>query len=260
MSTFISRKTINKEGLSKVSNYNSKKSNNSKKSKKSILKLPSPAEFRNTLMFDDMVYDYRQKDKNISHDKITDNDIIEYINKLNDFQKNYLIKENKEIKEYSKLKNKINFQPITVEILRKKYWNQDTQKWNTIKNYYANGDYPNNKKIGPEMIDNVQDRNNREKVFYNEFTPNGDLIETDMKTLKDKKYKKWLQSDKLGPYKYKNYNYLNKRKFFYLGGHTRYRGDNTVYKDGMQICEGNYVSGNCIDGPGWIETDNKMYI
>ena len=145
--------------------------------------------------------------------------------------------------------------------MRKKYWNQDKQKWNTIKHYYANGDYPNNEKTGPEMINNVQDRNNREKVFYDEFTPNGDLIETDMKTDKDKKYKKWLQSDKLGPYKYENYNYLNKRKFFYLGGNMRYRGDNTVYKDtGMQICEGNYVSGNCIDGPGWIETDNKMYV
>ena len=250
MSTFISKK-----------NNNSKKSKKSNKSKKSILKLPSPAEFRNSIMFDDMVYDYRQKDKKISRDKITDNDIIEYINKLKDFQKEYLIKEIKEIKEYSKLKNKINFQPITIEILRKKYWNQDTQKWNTIKNYYANGDYPNNKQTGPEMIDNVQDRNNREKVFYDEFTPNGDLIERDMKTHKVKKYKKWLQSDKLGPYKYKNYNYLNKRKFFNLGGQTRYRGDNTVYKDiGMQICEGNYVSGNCIDGPGWIETDNKMYV
>ena len=258
MNKTISRKTM-KKTIKKILSKVITKVSSKVSSKKNIIKLPSPSEFRNTFQFDDMVYEY--KNKKISPNKITDKDIIEYMNKLTDLQKNYLIKEIKEIKEYAKLKNKINFQPITVEILRKKYWNPNTKKWKSIKYYYANGDYPNDERFGPVMIDNVLDRNNREKVFYDEFKPNGDLIERDMKTNKLKKYKNWLQSDKLGPYKYKDYNYLNERKFFYLGGHMQYRGDNTVYKDkGLQICQGNYLSGNCVDGPSWIETDAKLYV
>jgi len=256
---------FNKSLFKKSSKRTSKRANKKSKTvnintnKTNTIKLSSLDDFRTTMYYDDMVYDY--KEKKISPDKITDKDIIDYMNKLNDFHKNSLNKEIEDIKEYAKLKNKINFQPITIEILRKKYWNSKTKKWKPIKYYYANGDYPNDNKYGPVMIDNVQDRNNREKVFYDKFTPNGNLIEKDMKDHKIKRYKDWLQSDKIGPYKYLDYNYKNKRKFFYLDGKTKYRGDNKEYKDrGLQICQGNYLSGNCVDGPSWIETDKKMYV
>ena len=167
-----------------------------------------------------MIDDYKQKNKNhiINPNKITNKDILKY---MNNYEKKWLVKEMNEIKDYKKLPNKINFQPITIPILRKKYWNAKTKKWKPIKYYYANVDYPNDQLFGPVMVNNVQDRNNREKVFCNEFIPNRDLLEShiDWSSRKDvKTHKNWLQSKKLGPYKYKNYNYKNEKKLFYLDG------------------------------------------
>lgn len=94
--------------------------------------------------------------------------------------------------------------------------------------------------------------------------PNGDLEESDLRNTDKKKiYKKWLQSKKIGPYKYEDYNYKNKRTYVFLEGKRKYCGDNTLYDDGgdgMQICQGNYVSANCVGGPNWVEVDEKDYV
>jgi len=258
-----SKKNENLKMISRKSNK-SNKINKSNRNNKSII-LPSPDEFRETTYFEDMSYDYKLK--NIRHDKITDKDILEYMNNLNNINKKMLLKEIKDIKEYKHLPNKINFQPITIELLRKKYWNSKTKKWKPIKYYYANGDNPNDSRFGPIMINNIKDRNNRKKVFCNEFIPNGDLEESNfnLSSEKGKIQKNWLQSKKLGPYKYKNYNYKNEKKLFYLHGKTKFCGENEYEngddnENGLQICNDNYVSGNCIDGPSWIEVDEKNYI
>ena len=228
----------------------SRKSQNTDNNKNTIL-LPSPDEFRESTYFEDMIEDYKQKKLNhiINPNKITDKDILEYMSNMNNTTKTWLVKEINEIKGYKKLPNKINFQLITIPILRKKYWNAKTKKWKPIKYYYANGDNPNDLRFGPVMINNVKDRNNREKVFCNEFIPNGDLDESNFdwsKKREVKTHKNWLQGKKLGPYKYKNYDYKNEKKLFYLDGKSKYCGYNT-YNDGhgLQICNDNYVSGNC---------------
>ena len=247
-------------------NYNKTIKNKSKSYKNRTIKnikLPLLNEFKESTYFNDMIQEY--KHNKIIPSKITKQNIIDYMNKLNTIEKKMLINEIKKIKEYKKLKNKINFQPLSIEIARKKYWNSKTKKWKTIKSYY--GGYPNDYRFGPIDIDNVKDRNNRSKVFCDEFTPNGDLVETDLfnnNSYKSKIYKNWLQSKKLGPYKYKNYNYKNKQKLYFLNGKRKYCNDDTLYNnddmEGMQICEGNYISHNCSDGPSWIEVNDKDYI
>ena len=246
----------------KIVNKMTKKSKKSKKSNKNSIILPSPDEFRESTYFEDMIEDYKQK--TIRSNKITDKDILEYMNNMNNISKKWLSKEIQEIKDYKKLPNKINFQPIIIPILRKKYWNAKTKKWKPIKYYYANGDNPNDSRFGPVMINNVKDRNNREKVFCNEFIPNGDLDESNFdwnKKREVKTHKNWLQGKKLGPYKYKNYDYKNEKKIFYLDGKTKFCSDNKYNEGiGLQICNDNYVSGNCIDGPSWLKVDKKDYI
>ena len=261
-------KKTNKTSLKTKS---SKSTKSTKSTKKSVttnkIILPTPTEFRISAYFDDMV-DYYYKEKKIRRHNITDNDIIEYMNKLSDYQKNYMIKQIKEIKEYQLLENKINFQPLTIELIRKKYWNAKTKKWKPIKSYYADSADPNDYRFGPVNIDNIQDRNKREEIFCDEFIPNGDLEEsyqyTDKTDKTDKTYKNWLQSKKLGPYKYEDYNYKNKRTYVFLEGKRKYCGDDKFLDDGggdgMQICQGNYVSANCVGGPNWVEVDEKDYV
>ena len=263
MNSYISIENISssntKNEKPKIVNKMTKKS---KKSQKNSIILPSPDEFRESTYFEDIIEDYKQK--KLSPNKITDKDILEYMNNMNNTSKKWLTKEIQEIKDYKKLPHKINFQPMTIPILRKKYWNTKTKKWNPIKYYYANGDNPNDARFGPVMINNVEDRNNREKVFCNEFIPNGDLLEStfDWKSKKDvKTHKNWLQGKKLGPYKYKNYDYKNEKKLFYLDGKSKFCSENKYNEGiGLQICNDNYVSGNCIDGPSWLEVDKKDYI
>jgi hypothetical protein len=260
MSTFISVRDTSsstKNEKLKIVNKITRKSKKSRKSQinnKNSIILPSPEEFRESTYFEDMIQEY--KDKNISPNKITDKEILEYINNMNNTSKKWLAKEIKEIKEYKNLPNKIDFQPITIPLLRKKYWNAKTKTWKPIKYYYANGDNPNDSRFGPVMVNNVKDRNKIEKVFCNEFIPNGNLDETHFDLSKKrevKTHKKWLQGKQLGPYKYKNYDYKNEKKLFYLDGKTKFCGDNKYNEGyGLQVCNDNYVSGNCIDGPSWI--------
>ena len=237
--------------------------NNNNKTRKLIkkinlyTKLPTPIEFRMTTFMEELLFDQKNKSK-----PITDEQIRQYMHhNLNTFQRERLIKEVKEIKEYINLKGKINFEPLTVELLRKKYWNSHTKKWMPIHSYYGDGGDPNDERFGPVYLPNVKDRNNRKKLFCNQFIPTGNLIEKNMKTLKRKTYKNWLKSNKIGPYKYKDYDYKNKQQFFYLDGKMKFCGDDQIYEDlGLQICQGNYVSDNCVGGPNWIETDKRMYI
>ena len=92
-------KKTNKTSLKTKS---SKSSKSTKSTKNSVttnkIILPTPTEFRISAYFDDMV-DYYYKEKKIRRHNITDNDIIEYMNnQLPDYQKNYMIKQIKEIK------------------------------------------------------------------------------------------------------------------------------------------------------------------
>ena len=242
---------------SNKSNKSTKHINSSKSSKH--INLPSIDDFRMSTFFENMIDEYKEQKKSIN--KITDKDILNYMNKMNHNDKQLLIKQMKEIKEYTNLPNKINFQPLTIELLRKKYWNAKTKKWKIIKSYYDGG-YPNDYRFGPSNITNIQDRNNRKKVFDDEFIPNGDLIETNWwNTDTDKRYKDWLQSKKLGPYKYEDYDYKNKKKLFFIDGKRKYSGEETFDDDeGMQICQSNYVSTNCAGGPSWVEVDEKDYV
>ena len=212
------------------------------KTKKKTIITISHSDFRNTRYFEEMKMIYKNK-------KISDKDIIDYITNLNDSDIKSIKKDIKEIKEYAELKNKIKFQQLTIEIIRKKYWDDKTKKWKPIKYYYANGDDPNSQ-YGPEMVDKIKDRNNHSKVFNNEFIPNGDLIEINNKTKKEIIYKKWLESNKSGPYKDKD---KDKDIFYYLGGKNKYPGDIKYDNIGIQICKNNYIAGNCINSSSWIE-------
>ena len=122
----IIKKIITKNKKTNKTSLKTKSSKSTKSTKKSVttnkIILPTPTEFRISAYFDDMV-DYYYKEKKIRRHNITDNDIIEYMNKLSDYQKKNIIKQIEEIKEYQLLENKINFQPLTIELIRKKYWN-----------------------------------------------------------------------------------------------------------------------------------------
>jgi len=79
------------------------------------------------------------------------------------------------------LDNKINFKPITIDWIRKNAWDPKTKTWMTFKYHYENGADPNSKHYGPVYVENVTDRNKRDKVFCAEFQPNDDMIERNEK-------------------------------------------------------------------------------
>ena len=229
-------KTIKKTNKSKLS----KLSKLSKKSEK--YNLPLPDEFRLTRFMEELLYDKNNKKYRNSED-VSDKEIMDYMNNLTNSEKKYLINDIKEIKKYKKLKNKLIFKPITVELLKKKYWNSKTKKFKPVKYYYSNGDDPTNENYGPQMVKNIKDKNKRSKVFCNQFTPNGDLIEYDKIT--------GLKNNKLKLSDHKNYNH--KKNFYYLDGKMKYCGSDEEFdNEGLQICNGNYLSPNCVNSPAWI--------
>ena len=209
------------------------------------------ADFRKTFYMDDIKY----KKPNKPNFNVTDKEIIKYLESLDARDIKYIQDDIQEIKTYMSLDNKINFKPVTVDWIRKNAWNKKTKKWMPFKYHYENGADPNRKYYGPVYVQKVTDRNKRDKVFCAEFQPDGDLNERNQKTGEKKVYKNWLSGDKPGPYKYETRNYANKKhNLYFLSGKGTFCGGKKrdLY---LQICENNYVSDNCTDGPNWIEAE-----
>lgn len=220
-------------------------------------KIPNLESFKKTFHFDDLRY-YKKTNKYKYPESITDADIIKYIKSLGDLEYQNLMYDITEVETYSSMPDKINFQPVNIEWVRKNLWNPKTRSWRPYYYYYSNGDNPNNPHYGPVMVQDVANRTNRDKVFCNEFTFDGDLIEKKMKNgmLEDVKiHKGWLHSKEPGPYKWKNYNYVNKRRFYFLSGTGQFCGDKsgTRHNYPLQICQCNLISDNCINCLNWIE-------
>jgi hypothetical protein len=116
--------------------------------------------------------DYRQK-------QVFDKLVEEYHWESDDPIKDY-----QDFMSFQKLNPKIIFIPFTVDICRANIGKE-------IPTYFQNGGLsPDNMLFGPTMINQVNDRNNPEKVFTLIFVPNGDAM---MGTGKNKRViKGWL--------------------------------------------------------------------
>lgn len=219
---------------------------------------PKTDDVRLTFFMDDLIMPSKQYPRGRLKKDVTDKEIIDYMKTLTMKSLHFLKSEIEDVKTYMGLDNKINFKPLTIDYIKKNLYNKKTKKWKSIKYYYPDGDNPNDPHYGPIVIQNPKDRNKRDKVFCNTFTPNGDLIETDSIDYQKKHkkiYKDWLLSNKSGPYKYKHTNYKNENnKFYYLDGNGEFCNEDK-HKIPIQVCQSNYVSDNCISGPSWIETD-----
>jgi hypothetical protein len=243
----------------KLSKNNSKTQTQTRKSidkkKDKRLLYPKIEDFKKTYLIENVIYKNPKK----PNFKYTNDDIQQYFDTLDIKTLEYLHKQINEIKKYMKLKNKINFKPVTIEWIRKNLWDASNKKWKTLYYHYENGADPNDiHSGGPVYVEKVEDRNKHDKVFCAEFQPDGNLLE--FVRVKDslkltKIYKNWLESDKPGPYKYESINYANEKgKFYYLSGIAKFCND-SQYEFRMQICYNNDVGDNCIDGPNWIEVE-----
>lgn len=248
----INKTKINKSITKKISNSIDKK-------KDKRLLYPKIEDFKKTYLIENVIYKNPKK----PNFEYTNDDIKRYFDTLDIDELEDLNQEIDEIKKYMKLKNKINFKPVTIEWIRKNLLDASNKKWKTLYYHYENGADPNDISAGgPVYVEKVEDRNKRDKLFCAEFKPDGNLLEfvsvKDRLKLK-KVYKNWLESDKPGPYKYKKINYSNEKdKFYYLSGIAKFcNGSEHEFR--MQICRNNYISDNCIDGPNWIEVEPSDY-
>ena len=150
---------------------------------------------------------------------------------------------------YQLLPNKIEFEPLTLEIARRNIGKK-------IHFYYANGDDPTDPLFGPSTIPEVDKRNDRNVVFYDwVIIPNGDLF------YDNRVYKNWLNHQD---------SFLIKPKMFlYLPAITSFDelSDQEIqhmtrFTSEMQISdpltEGPYkgrrvLSGNVANGLNWVE-------
>lgn len=221
--------------------------------------IPSIKDFKKTTYYEDLLYN--DEGQPINPKTITSDVIRKYILEMNMIEYNHMIKEIKEIKTYARMKGKFNFQPVSIEWIRANLWDANTKTWKPMNYYWSNGDNPNNPFLGPVMVQNVLDRNKYDKVFSYIITFDGDLIEYDYPTtrmpgasnLQNKQvHKDWLQSNKPGPYKYKNYDFTNKKKYFYLSGVARFGENTNPMKVQVQVCKCNRISDTCVGGMSWI--------
>ena len=133
--------------------------------------------------------------------------------------------------------SRVRFIPLTIEVVRR-YLDKATGKFRPIQ-YYSCGGNPN---LEPhERADT--------------FTPSGNLTDfTDQHVT----HAKWLQGNKPGPYMWKDVDYTNKKRFFNLDGLLHYAGYTEVYDSGLQVCQGNYLSNNCMTGEiCWVKTNRR---
>lgn len=254
MKTISTLSRITKKPTSK---QNTKKRYTNKQTTARIL--PSIKDFKKTTQYEDLLYN--DDGKPINHKTITSNVIRKYILDMDKNEYNYMMKEIAEIKTYARMKGKFNFQPVSIEWIRANLWDAKNKTWKPMKYYWSNGDNPNHPALGPVMVQNVLDRNKYDKVFSYEIVFDGDLIEYDYPTtrmpvssyLKNKKiHKDWLQSNNPGPYKYRHYDYNNKKKYFYLPGIAKFGENAEPTHMLVQVCKCNLVSDNCVGGMSWI--------
>jgi len=165
---------------------------------------------------------------------------------------------------YRDLEPKLNFEILTVENLRRNFWNAKNSKWMTI-NLYSSGDGENpNLPFGPFNYGyngHPKNKINFNKVYNITFIPDGNMqefISVNGKRL-SKIYKDWLQSNNRPPYKKEDYNKQFK-KYYTLTGKIEYNQDGQIYyNDVLQICSGpilNCVTLNCMSGVSWILKNN----
>ncbi len=134
---------------------------------------------------------------------------------------------------------------LTVESVKKNYWNKKTKKGAEI-HYYSFQSYGgkiNNKppKVAPDS--------------FEIFIPDGSLKHT--VDGKEKIIKDWLSKSTVGPYKKKDAG-KGQPDFYYLGGWRIYSKKREKYW--AQICSGplNVVSEDCLDEVNWwVKVDNN---
>lgn len=131
------------------------------------------------------------------------------------------------------------FVPLTIDLIRRRYFDKTTGAFRPIHYYSSEGN--------PNVIPPVP--------RVDTFTPSGNLTDY---TDKHVTHEKWLQGSKPGPYKWKDFDYTNKQKFFNLDGRIHYAGYKEVYDSGLQICQGNHLSNNCMSGHiCWVKSRKK---
>ena len=128
------------------------------------------------------------------------------------------------------------FIPLTIDLIRRRYFDKATGKFRPIQYFDGN---PN---LDPPGRGDT-------------FTPSGNLTDY---TNKHVTHSKWLQGNNPGPYMWKDVDYTNKKRFFNLDGLIHYAGDTEVYDSGLQVCQGNYLSNNCMSGDlCWVRKNQR---
>lgn len=154
------------------------------------------------------------------------------------YKKNFL-----EMLEYQYLPNKIEFEPLSLEIVQRNIGKP-------IQYYYANGLHPTGP-FGPDMIDNVKERNDREEVFSSwVIITSPDLLHEHKRARTV--YPNWL-------YDQSSFS-IEPKMFLFLRAKYEWSGEseNDLIQISDPLRDGPYqgiriLSDNSINGDNWVE-------
>jgi hypothetical protein len=139
--------------------------------------------------------------------------------------------------------NEIIFQPLTLDIIRKHFISFEHHTQFFPIHYYSNyeGKDPN--------LDNELKKKKPEDIFTNIFIPNGDAYWKEIQNYfsDNDRYIYFLNNWLLTNTKQKNGEYI------ILCGTSKVTGDDGYLSYGLQICDGNFLSENCLNVDCYIQ-------